>query len=1680
MNNTTRSLSLLLLVSLASPLYAGRYPAAGAQAFVYPDNTTNLADGTTLSSSFLGSFAKVTGNATTDPTKPYLQLANKSFSGNSTTWRIPDLDTGTAIQSFDATFLVRMQRTSTGAPGSGWSLNFGAIPAAGNGSGDIGFSMANGMTVSFDTFPDSLNDFPSIQVYCNNSSVGNFVARDLTETTPVTGGNFTLTNPVTGGTTAAIQYNASATSVQSAMRAVAGWNTVTVTGTAGNWTVNRGAVGSYADPTGNGANLTSPLMTPTVTVIGGTVPGGGTVVITNTQDGTPAQNEIWTIGHVGRGFLFTTTFRAVQIHWDYDGLDLSFGGQAIFTNLPTPGFVPSAGNRFAFCASAVGGAQDTFIDDVVLSTGPAVPPDTGGPVISEFMAENQDTLEDEDMDSPDWIEIYNGQNAPANLGGYKLSNGTLTWVFPSVTLAPYGHLVVYASGKDRTANPALLHTNFTLLKTGGTLTLRNPADAVLSTWTYPNQAEDYSYGLKYQGGGAGFLDTASPGAPTLYNFIVAPNGPAEDVEFSREGGLITGSTALSAAAPLAPGSVIRYTTDNSNPTEASALFPASLNVTNTTNVRARVFTPGFLPGKVSSRTFLLLDGSLTNYNGSGQPFQSHLPLIVFDSFGVNVDAVTDQAQPRPHRYTYAVVVDKDVSGWASITSPVYDFQGRSGTHVRGDSSGGFPQKSWAWETWDNNNEDKDASILGMPAESDWALHGPYTDKSFFRNFIAYSKMREVRGGVDGHAMRVRLVEVIFNQDPGQPVSYTDYRGVYVLMERIKRGKDRVDIARLNSLATNPALISGGYIFRRDRTSADGNTPLPVGMHSHTPNILNSAQTTWLSNHITAFNNALNGGNFTDPVLGYAPYIDVDSFIYQWWFVEICKQIDGYRLSTYFYKDRGNTKIVAGPIWDFNLSLGNADYLAGDQPTGWYWNQTDSYWWARLRQDPNYETRNWDIYWKMRRSLWATPSINAYIDGLAAQALNGSTTPVTNNMSLAAGQPSTLENAAMRHYREYPILGAYVWPNAVGYASRIYYNSNGNAATGEIDWMKNWLAQRMLWLDDQYTSGGLIYRPPNFSNYGGNVPAGTQVTITPYTGTAPSGFSYAQPGTIYYTLDGTDPRPSSSGGGPAETVIFTSGAPCKWLVPSAGNGGFALTAGPGAQQWTDYTAPPNIANWTSSVTGVGYDNNPDYLPLIGAGSNTGSQMFNINATCYVRVEFNIADAAALANIGTLRLGMKYEDGFRAYLNGVQVAGRNDTHASMTSDPSTAVSSAVRDETSAVAFEEIDISGVGIPALRVGLNVIAIHCLNGVDATSSDLLMVPKLAYLPPGAGGGGGNGTVYSGPITLNTSSTLKARLFANSFWSPITSADYVVNAVPANSANLVITELMYNPSPATSTESQAGFGDNDFEYVELRNISGANVDLTGCKFTTGITFDFSVADPGTLTLPPGGRIVVVANSSGFSTRYGAVPGLRTAGQFTGSLSNDGELITLIGATGAIIAQFTYGTAEPWPVASDGLGYSLVLNNAASSPAYGTPGSWRSSAAPGGTPGGGDSAPFTGSFTGDSDADGYVDFLEYATGSDSSSNASQNAPALDLAPYTVSGVPGTYLRFIFRRSLNADGFTITPELSTNLPSWSSAPADITYVGSSHNGDGTASVEYRSTQPASALPTASMRLKVTSVP
>jgi hypothetical protein len=236
--------------------------------------------------------------------------------------------------------------------------------------------------------------------------------------------------------------------------------------------------------------------------------------------------------------------------------------------------------------------------------------------------------------------------------------------------------------------------------------------------------------------------------------------------------------------------------------------------------------------------------------------------------------------------------------------------------------------------------------------------------------------------------------------------------------------------------------------------------------------------------------------------------------------------------------------------------------------------------------------------------------------------------------------------------------------------------------------------------------------------------------------------------------------------------------------------------------------------------------------------------------------------------------------------------------------------------------------------------------------------------PPGGAVPGAGVLTYTGtPITISATTRLRARAYkasqtavtgANnpplvSKWSGLTNNLYTTDT-PAAAGNVVITEINYHPADTTAAELAVNsfWGDNDFEFLELRNLSEGAVNLAGCQFTQGITFSFS--GDSAVSIPGGGYLILAANPAAFTARYGA--GATVVGPFTGSLSNGGETLRLVTENSALIQEITY--SDTWWPSTDGVDRTLVVYNPkAAAAGYGNEGNWRASASAGGSPGAGE-------------------------------------------------------------------------------------------------------------------------------
>ena len=412
-----------------------------------------------------------------------------------------------------------------------------------------------------------------------------------------------------------------------------------------------------------------------------------------------------------------------------------------------------------------------------------------------------------------------------------------------------------------------------------------------------------------------------------------------------------------------------------------------------------------------------------------EAFTSHLPIVIIDTSG---GWIRDEPKiPASMKIIYDESGDRN-----TLNSQHIDFEGKIGIELRGKMSLGFPKKQYGVEIQDDDGNDKDASLLQLPAESDWVLNGPYWDKTLMRNYLAY----EFSNRIGRYASRTKFVEVFLNERGDATIGDKHYVGVYLLIEKIKRGKDRVDIKSLK-----PANITGGYILKIDKPDRyetyffTRSTRLfyvyPKGYE------MSAAQKAWIQNYMSEFEAALAGKDFKDPERGYAKYIDTDAFIDHFIINELFRNIDGFRNSTYMYKDRDG-KLTMGPIWDFNLSMGNAHFNQGWKTDGWliYTNPVP-FWWDRLLQDKNFTQKLAKRWQALRKDVLATSKLLDAIDQTAKY----------------------LSEAQQRDYQRWSSHGH----NAFG--SRLVTNRGRRAYAQEVQQIKRWLQARLKWMDTHIAS-----------------------------------------------------------------------------------------------------------------------------------------------------------------------------------------------------------------------------------------------------------------------------------------------------------------------------------------------------------------------------------------------------------------------------------------------------------------------------------------------------------------------------------------------------------------------------------------------------------------------------------
>lgn len=493
-----------------------------------------------------------------------------------------------------------------------------------------------------------------------------------------------------------------------------------------------------------------------------------------------------------------------------------------------------------------------------------------------------------------------------------------------------------------------------------------------------------------------------------------------------------------------------------------------------------------------SLLFLLLHLSVALYSQSLSV--SNLPII-------RIDTKTRVIQDEPKIPVVMELFDKG-NGQLNQLSASPTLTTVAGIEFRGSTSQadfyflpGLVKKPYGIELWTDSTgvTSKRMSLVQMPEESDWVLNASYNDRSFMRDFMAQT----IAGRLGVLNSKTKFVELVINNE---------YRGVYILMEKIKQGKNRVPIADLNPTENAGDEVTGGYLLKIDKTSGSPSTTWKSNYTSGISatqkcefqieypklGLITQQQFNYIRNYINTWEQKLMTEDMNDPKASFREFMDIPSFVNFFILNEVTRNVDGYRLSTYLYKNKESLggKIKMGPAWDFNIAFGNADYLNGWKTDGFLYKAMETeagskdfwqvpFWWNKLMQDASFRKAVASRWKQVRSSFLNTTSLYATID--SAQVV--------------------LKDPLTRNFQKYPLMGRKIWPN--------YYV--GSTLLDEVNWLKNWIQGRLTWLDAQMA----LFDSPIL----GNEPKEASTTIypNPSNGLYNWKFNLINPGQVTYQI-----------------------------------------------------------------------------------------------------------------------------------------------------------------------------------------------------------------------------------------------------------------------------------------------------------------------------------------------------------------------------------------------------------------------------------------------------------------------------------------------------------------------------------------------------------------------------------
>ena len=475
--------------------------------------------------------------------------------------------------------------------------------------------------------------------------------------------------------------------------------------------------------------------------------------------------------------------------------------------------------------------------------------------------------------------------------------------------------------------------------------------------------------------------------------------------------------------------------------------------------------------KVISATALLASFSLA------QTYD--LPIVFIDTKGECLDQNVTEKIPATMK-----VLDGATNNVAdSAKGTRYDI----GIKVRGQSSAKFPKPGYSIEVRDEKGEGMDVSLFGLPPADDWVLHGPYVDKSMMRNALAHWLFRQA-----GHySPRTRHFDLYINGV---------YRGVYVLIEKIKRGKYRVNVSKLKETDISGDDVTGGYIWAFDKTgtntggmgmedinkegfsTADG---LNVIMHYPKKENLQTQQQAYLKKYLEDLENLFKNGKNGS---GYENYVDMTSALDYVLHEEVTNNSDSYWCSFFLHKpkDSKGGKVTLGPAWDFNLAMSNGGGMGSTSTDGWQIENPQKQgqggmmmmggglkapnWLIGMWKDSHYQSELKKRWAELRSGVWHTKTMDAYLDSMKVYITKAADRNFKRWPNLGQGSGQGDPDPEPMKYCNNQNQGGQnqnPWGMWGGGGGGITMGGN-NASTwdGEFEHLRKKMKERMQWMDRQ--------------------------------------------------------------------------------------------------------------------------------------------------------------------------------------------------------------------------------------------------------------------------------------------------------------------------------------------------------------------------------------------------------------------------------------------------------------------------------------------------------------------------------------------------------------------------------------------------------------------------------------